>query len=190
MADAELANNADAGSGWSIGSLLWRGLPFLAVLALAIVGVAYMNVAGPMTGYWEFLAFAAALLCISTGWQQATEKKERTSLVWKQAAHWIAVLIAMGIVLWSNLNSLLPAPATSLILLLLIALGTFLAGISLSSIPIGFLGVAMALAVPTISWFKQSALFIALGSAFVVGLLLLFLPKRKGSGSGDSSEAI
>ena len=181
MADADLANDADAGSGWSIGSLLWRGLPFIAVLALAIGGVAYQNIArDPLVGYWEFLAFAAALLCIATGWQQATEKKERTRLVWKQAIHWIGVLIAMGIVLWSDRSGLLPAPATSLILLLLIALGTFLAGVTLASIPIGFLGAAMALAVPTIAWFKQSALFIALGSAFVVGVLMLFLQKRKG----------
>ena len=42
---------------------------------------------------------------------------------------------------------------------ILLALGTFLAGVHLLSLQIGFLGVALALAVPAISWVKQSALF-------------------------------
>lgn len=191
MAEAELADRDGAGSGWSIWSLLWRGLPFLGVLVLAIVGVAYQNVTrDPLIGYWEFLAFAVGLLCIVTGWRQAEEKKTRTRLVWKQALHWLAVYIAIGIVLWSDLNSLLTAPATSLIVLLLLALGTFLASVSLSSLPIGFLGVALALSVPAISWFKQTALFIVLGAAFLVGLVLVFLPKRKGAGDADAPEAV
>lgn len=179
MADADLAGSE---GGQSSGSFLWRTAPYIAVLALAIGGVAYMNVRNePLVGYWEFLAFAIGLLCIITGWQVAEEKQERMRLISKQALHWIGVLTAMSIVLWSNLNALLPAPATSLVLLLIVALGTFLAGVGLVSLPIGFLGIALAVAVPTLAWFKQSALFIALGSVFVVGLLLTLIPKRRSS---------
>jgi hypothetical protein len=38
--------------------------------------------------------------------------------------------------------------------------------------------VAMALAVPAIAWFKQSALFLALAAIFVVGLGIAFWPRR------------
>jgi hypothetical protein len=63
--------------------------------------------------------------------------------------------------------------------LTLFALGTFLAGVNLMSLEICFLGLAMALAVPAIAWFKQSALFLLLGAVFVMGLLLNFWPRRQ-----------
>ncbi len=50
----EEAITAD-GSDW--GSFLRRQLPYLAVLGLAIVGVAYTNMAHqPLVGYWEFFS--------------------------------------------------------------------------------------------------------------------------------------
>jgi uncharacterized membrane protein YedE/YeeE len=57
---------------------------------------------------------------------------------------------------------------------MLLALGTFLAGVHLRSLQIGFLGVALALAVPAISWVKQSALFLILAVVFFVGLAMAF----------------
>ena len=64
---------------------------------------------------------------------------------------------------------MLTAPAAGLTILLLLALGTFLAGIN-TSLEIVFLGFAMALAVPAIVWFKQSALFLFLTAAAVIGV--------------------
>jgi hypothetical protein len=55
------------------------------------------------------------------------------------------------------------------IILLLFAVGTFLAGIQ-TSLQIVFLGFAMILAVPAIAWLKQSALFLFLTAAAVVGV--------------------
>ena len=47
---------------FSMGVVL-RNLPYLAVLALAIFGVAYSNFSGhPINGYWEFLAIASLLV--------------------------------------------------------------------------------------------------------------------------------
>ena len=51
-------------------SFLIRQAPFLAVLALAIFGVAYTNFSGhPLQGFWEFLAVAMALVCFAAGGQ-------------------------------------------------------------------------------------------------------------------------
>ena len=86
----------------------------------------------------------------------------------------------MNIVLLSGVQSMLPAPATGLVLLTLLALGTFLAGVNFLSLQICFLGVAMAVAVPAIAWFKQSALFLLLGAILVIGLVVAFWPRRAG----------
>ena len=155
--------------------LVGRQLPFLAILALAIGGVAYTNISQrPLVGYWEFLAIAMGIVCVVTQWSELEDKQARFRLMWTQALHWLAVLVTMNIMLLSGVQQLLPTLATSLVLLMLLALGTFLAGVHLASLQIGFLGLALALAVPAISWVKQSALFLILAVVFFVGLALAF----------------
>jgi hypothetical protein len=155
--------------------LVGRQLPFLAILALAIGGVAYTNISQrPLVGYWEFLAIAMGIVCVVTQWSELEDKQARFRLMWTQALHWLAVLVTMNIMLLSGVQQLLPTLATSLVLLMLLALGTFLAGVHLLSLQIGFLGVALALAVPAISWVKQSALFLILAVVFLVGLAMAF----------------
>jgi hypothetical protein len=73
----------------------------------------------------------------------------------------------------------MPAPATGLVLLMLLGLAAFLAGIGFSSLQICFLGVAMAVAVPAIAWLKQFALFLLLGAVLLIGLGLSFWPRRQ-----------
>jgi hypothetical protein len=85
----------------------------------------------------------------------------------------------MNIMLLAGVQQFMPAPATGLVLLMLLALGTFLAGLKLPSPQICFLGVVMAAAVPAIAWFKQFALFLLLGAVFLVGLGLAFWPRRQ-----------
>ena len=157
-------------------SLVRRQLPFLTILALAIGGVAYTNISQrPLIGYWEFLAIAMGLLCVVTRWSELEERRYRIRLMWTQALHWLAVLVTMNIMLFSGVQQLLPTLATSLVLLILLALGTFVAGVHLLSLQIGFLGLALALAVPAISWIKQSALFLLLVAAvFFIGLAMAF----------------
>ena len=154
---------------------LRRTLPFVALLVLAIVGVAYTNISQqPLAGYWEFLALATGIVCVLTQWSSARDKQPRIRLIITQALHWVAILVTMNIVLLSGVQSMLPAPATGLVLLTLLALGTFLAGVNFLSLQICFLGVAMAVAVPAIAWFKQSALFLLLAAVLVMGLVMAF----------------
>ena len=155
--------------------LVGRQLPFLAILALAIGGVAYTNISRrPLVGYWEFLAIVMGIVCVVTQWSELEDKQARFRLMWTQALHWLAVLVTMNVMLLSGVQQLIPTLATSLVLLMLLALGTFLAGVHLLSLQIGFLGVALALAVPAISWVKQSALFLILAVVFFAGLAMAF----------------
>jgi hypothetical protein len=158
---------------------LQRKVPFVVLLVLAIVGVAYTNISQqPLVGYWEFLALATGVVCVVTQWAGARDKQARFRLVTTQALHWAAILVTMNIVLLSGVQSMLPAPATGLVLLTLLALGTFLAGVNFFSLQICFLGVAMAVAVPAIAWLKQSALFLLLAAVLVIGLVMTFWPRQ------------
>ena len=183
---------ADTPSGYSARSnFLWQQLPYVAALVLAIAGVAYTNVSHqPLVGYWEFLALAIAVVCIVTKWPELDNRQAQFRLIWTQAVHWIAVLVTMNIMLVSGVQQLLPTPATSLVLLTLLALGSFLAGLSLLSLRLCFLGVAMMAAVPAISWLKQSILFFLLAAILLIGLGMTFWLRgdhRRVAASGNES---
>lgn len=151
-----------------------RELPYIAVLVLTILGVAYTSVSHqPLIGYWEFLAVAVGLACITTGWLHIHDPKARFRMVWTQALHWLAFLVAMNIVLLPDVQIMLSAPATGLSLLMLLALGTFVAGVHVSW-HICALGIAMALFVPAIAWLTESSLFLVLGSVALIGVGMTF----------------
>jgi len=168
---------------------LWQQLPYIVALLLAIAGVAYTNVSHqPLTGYWEFLALAIGVVCVVTKWPETEGRESQIRLVWTQALHWIAVLVTMNIMLVSGVQQMLPTPATGLVLLTLLALGTFLAGVSLMSLQIAFLGLAMGAAVPAISWLKQSILFFLLGAVLLIGLAISFWLRQDQRPSRSSSD--
>jgi hypothetical protein len=67
---------------------------------LAFAGVAYANISQKsLAGYWELLALISGGVCIFTEWDKIEGKQARIRLVWTQAVHWIAVLVAMNIML-------------------------------------------------------------------------------------------
>jgi hypothetical protein len=180
--DRSSENRSEAGiSGSSIRpGPLRQHVPYLLVLALALAGVAYSNMSQkPLAGYWELLALITGGVCIFTEWAKIDDRQARVRLAWTQALHWIAVLVAMNIMLLTGVQQLLPAPATSLVLLMLLALGTFLAGVNLASLELCFLGLVLALAVPAVSWVKQSMLFVILAVVMVVGIGMTFWSSKK-----------
>ena len=130
--EPELAHAPD--SFFSMNTVL-RNLPYMTALALAILWVAYSNFSGhAINGYWEFLAIAMALVCIATGWPNAPERKTRFHLVWTRSAHWVTILVAINLVLLPGFQQVLPVQAAGLVLLLLLEVGTFLAGINMMSL--------------------------------------------------------
>ena len=104
------------------------------MLALTILGVAYSSVSHQLlTGYWGFLAVATGLVCVTMGWLHTHESKARFRMVWTQALHWLAFLVTMNIVLLPDVQTMLSAPGNGLALLMLLALGTFVAGVQYPS---------------------------------------------------------
>jgi hypothetical protein len=151
-----------------------RELPYVIVLGLTIFGVAYTSVSHqPLIGYWQFLAVAVGLVCVTTGWLHIHEPKARFRMIWTQAFHWVAFLVAMNIVLLANVQLTLTATATGLTLLMLLALGTFVAGVHVSW-QICILGLVMGLLVPAIAWLTQSALMLLLTLVAILGIVMTF----------------
>jgi hypothetical protein len=145
------------------GSFWLRELPYLVVLILTLVGVAYASFSRqPMVGYWEFLAPVIGLLCVILGWPHAPDRAARLRLIWTQALHWLAFLVAMNLLLLSSVASLLSPDATGLTILTLLALGTFVAGVHIQAWQICVLGMVMALGVPAIAWIERSSLLLLL----------------------------
>jgi len=175
-----MTNDVEMSRTQSGGAFSWlrARLPYLVVLILAIGGVAYTSMSGrPLYGYWEFLAVAIGLACIAIGWRKTDDKAERRRILVTQALHWLAFLIAMTILLLPSVNTFLNGPATGLALMLLLALGTFVAGVHVSW-DIAVLGIVLALTVPAMAWLKQSALMLVLIGLVIGGLAVAFKPQR------------
>ena len=99
MSEIKLPQDAARPSGGasSYTSFLYRQLPHIVVLVLAISGVAYTNISHqPLVGYWEFLALAMAVVCVVTEWAKVDNRHARRQLILKQALHWGAILVAVG----------------------------------------------------------------------------------------------
>jgi len=175
VSELEEAQNAAGHLAHSRVARFWlKELPYIAALALTILGVAYTSVSQqPLIGYWEFLAVAVGLVCVTTGWLHIHDPKARFRMVWTQALHWLAFLIAMNIVLLPDVQRMVNAPVTGLALLMLLALGTFVAGVHVSW-HICVLGIIMALCVPGIAWLEESALLLALGVVALIGIGMTF----------------
>ena len=150
-------------------SLLLRFLPYMLILILTLAGVAYTSInKKPLVIYWEALAVITGILCIVSGWPHAG-KEGRVRLIWTQVLHWAAFLGTMNLLLYTDVSQMLNADSTGLAILLLLALGTFVAGVHTLSWQTGLLGVLMALAVPAIAWIEESALLLVLAAlAFIV----------------------
>ncbi len=159
-----------------------RELPYVVVLILTLFGVAYASFSKQsMVGYWEFLAPVIGVLCVVVAWPHAPDKAARLRLVWTQALHWLAFLVAMNLLLLSGVASMLSADATGLMILTLLALGTFVAGVHIQAWQICVLGVVMALGVPAIAWIERSALLLLLVvvALTAIGLALWWGARRK-----------
>lgn len=89
-------------------------------------------------------------------------------LVWTQLLHWGAFLAVMGLVFLPSVQSDATANETSLVVMLLLALGTFVAGVHTMSWRMGLNGIIMGMFIPAVAWLDQAALVLSLIALAVV----------------------
>ena len=83
-----------------------------------------------------------------------------------------------NLVFLPSVQAIADTDSTSLIVLLLLALGTFVAGVHTLSWRLALNGMVMALCVPAAAWLDHSALFVALLGIAVAALAALLLWAR------------
>jgi hypothetical protein len=159
-------------------------LPYIIMLSMAVVGIGLVTFTGePIGFYWELLTVVYCGLCIYIGWRHAANRQERIKLVWTQALHWAAFLAAMWLIYTPTMRALVDVNATGLNLMVLLALGTFVAGVHAEAWQICVVGLILALFVPAMAIIQRSSLFIMvalLGIVFVgVSLWMTFHAQRR-----------
>jgi len=161
---------------WLTPASVWlKELPYVVVLVLTLLGVAYTSVTRrPTIVYWEFLVVVTAAACIWGGWRYAPDRKAKVHLIGSQALHWLAFFVAMNLVLLPSVQNMLNADATGLAILLLLALGTFVAGVHIPAWQVCVLGLVMGLFVPAIAWIEEAALIVLLALVALIGVGALF----------------
>jgi hypothetical protein len=174
MTDSQPTSPASSPSPSSLRAFVWAEWPYIAILALAVFGVAWTSVARqPMTYYWLALTPLIGLVCVVSRWKTAQDREGRVHLIVTQALHWGAVLLAMELAFVADVNQMMNADARALFILTLLALGTFTAGVHVASWQICLVGVIFALGVPAIAWLEQTALLLVLAAAIIVAIAVL-----------------
>lgn len=152
-----------------MGRWLLRDLPYAAMLILAVGGIVLTSFRGPTTYYyWMALAPIYALIVIASGWRQLGTGAERMRLVVTQLLHWAAFLGAMWLMFLPEVRGVVNDNATSLTLLILLALGTFVAGVHAAVWRISAVGVFLGLSVPAVAWVQESAMLLLVGALLLV----------------------
>ena len=190
MNDPQSSKAVSAPSRFALRAFLLKEWPYLLVLALALFGIAYTSFSRtPMTTYWIVIAPLIGIICVLTRWPDIGSRDERLRLVWTQTLHWTAVLVAMHLMSVTDVERMMNADASALATLVLLALGTFTAGIHIAAWRICLVGVIMAAGVPGIAWLEQSALFLLLAGLVLIAIITpLFLFWRERQGHGASGE--
>lgn len=182
MVDPQPDNPATDAWRFNTRAFLVREWPYLLVLILAIFGVAYTSFSKtPITTYWIVLAPFIGLICVITRWRDAENREQRLRLIWTQALHWAAVLVAMRLMFVADVSRMMNADASALAALTVLALGTFTAGVHIAAWRICVVGIVLALGVPAIAWLEQSTLLLLLIAVVVLAVIAPFFWHRKRS---------
>lgn len=159
-------------------------LPYIVMLSMAVVGIGLITFTGGSIGfYWQLLTVVYCALCIFVGWGHAQTRPERIRLVWTQVLHWASFLAAMWLIYTPTMRALVDVDATGLNLMVLLALGTVVAGIHAEAWQICVVGLILALFAPAMALVERSSLFImvaALGVTFIaVSLWMTFHAQQR-----------
>ena len=143
---------------------LLNDLPYAAMLMLGLTGVVLRL---PVV-YWVIITPVFGIMSIAEGWSHFKDRPERLGLIWRLALDWFAVLLSIYLLYNSGVQGVLNANATSLAMMTLLALGTFVAGIQARVWQICTVGGILFAAVPALGWLDQSPLLLTAAAVAIV----------------------
>jgi hypothetical protein len=139
---------------------------YIAMLVLALVGVVFRL---PVS-YWVILIPVFGGITIAEGWAHFSDRTERLGLLYRVGLNWCALLLAIYLLSNSGVTGVMNANATSLSLMTLLGLGTFVAGVQARVWQICAVGGLLFLAVPGLGWLDQSPLLLTAATCVIVAL--------------------
>ena len=164
MTDPQSDNPAPDAWRFNPRAFLAREWPYLLMLILALFGVAYTSFSKtPMTMYWIALAPFIGVICVVTRWRDAENREQRLRLIWTQALHWGAVLLAMHLMFVADVSRMMNADGSALAALTVLALGTFTAGVHIGAWRICLVGIVLG------AWGPGHRMARTIGAASAVG---------------------
>jgi hypothetical protein len=155
--------------------------PYLLMIVLSIVGVAVSAVATESSLlFWQVLAPVFGLICIATQWQRVYPKGKHWRLVATQVLHWGIFALSMQLIFLPEVQRAIDAFMTGLILLYLLALGTFLVGVYYAAWRLCVVGVFLGLAVPVLALFEEWAMTLVLIGVVLIAAIYIYDRFRAG----------
>jgi hypothetical protein len=145
---------------------LIHDIPYIAMLLLALIGVVFRL----PVAYWIILVPVFAVISVFEGRNRFESGGEHVKFVIGIALNWVALLVAVYLLYSGGVQGVMNANANSLAMMILLALGTFTAGVQARIWQIGAVGVILFLAVPALGWLDQSPLLITAATAIVIAL--------------------
>ncbi|HXY58723.1 MAG TPA: hypothetical protein VEH76_09085 [Methylocystis sp.] len=178
MTDHQPPSHTPPADGFS--SLVWHEWPYVAMLALAIFGVALESVTpGPMTFYWELLVPLYGAICFFTRLRDAQHQALVSRLLRIELLHWGAVFVAMQLLLLNDTVRMMNINATGLMVMMMVALGTFTAGAQIGSWRICLVGAVLGFGVPFVAWLERATLMITLVGIAVIAVAAAVISRRR-----------
>jgi|WetSurMetagenome_2_1015567.scaffolds.fasta_scaffold01565_16 hypothetical protein len=151
---------------------------FVILMVLAIIGVGITDFS-PASSYWYWLAMAPvfACACLIIEWTRiGSEGKSWLSILRTQLLTWFGLLVAVQLVYFLLRAGRLTYESTGLIILLLLALTTFIVGIHLG-FQLCVLGVFLGLTLLCVAFLEQYVWLIAFVA--MLGVMATFFALKR-----------
>jgi hypothetical protein len=110
------------------------------------------------------------VISVAAGWRHFVTRSARLELIYKLALSWCALLLAIYLLYNNGVRGVLNANANSLAMMILLALGTFVAGVQAGVWRICAVGGVLFLAVPSLGWLDQSPLLLTAATLVIIAL--------------------
>lgn len=155
------------------------GAIMILLLLLAIIGIGITDFS-PLSSHWYWLAMVVAtgIACIVMEMSRARENGlSATAIIKKEALRWLGVLLAVQLVYFLFHAGRLDSENTGLVILLILALATFLAGLRLGwrlCMLGGLLGGTLILAT-----YLEEFLWIVLAVVLAAAAAVYFMARKK-----------
>ena len=152
---------------------------FLALITLSVIGVAITDFSPRLsTYYWFVMLPVFAVGCLIIEWSHARNRGAGSfNILGRQLLIWIGALLSIGLVYALLSNGRLDYENTGLIILLLLALATYSAGV-IVDYRLCLLGISLGLTLLLMSYLEEYIwVMLILGSVGIV-VSLIYLSKR------------